>query len=146
MRKWTKVNFAPCNLSFVVLWHSRSQWPHGPRRWSAAITCWGCGFESRRGMDVCLLWVCVLSGRGLCVGLITRPEESYRMRCVWLNVIMKPRKWGGPGPLGAVVQRKKTFSGIGQNKTRLASFWCLLVKSNATDLSSVFSEEMFSRT
>jgi hypothetical protein len=22
---------------------------------------------------------CVLSGRGLCVGLITRPEESYRM-------------------------------------------------------------------
>jgi coenzyme F420-reducing hydrogenase gamma subunit len=25
---------------------------------------------------------CVLSGRGLCVGLITRPEESYRVRCV----------------------------------------------------------------
>jgi hypothetical protein len=22
---------------------------------------------------------CVLSGRGLCVGLITRPEESYRV-------------------------------------------------------------------
>jgi hypothetical protein len=43
-------------------------------------------------------------------------------------------------------QRKKTFSGTGQNKTRLASFWCLLVKSNANDLSLVFSEEMFSRT
>jgi hypothetical protein len=28
-------------------------------------------------MDVCLL--CVLSGRGLCDGLITRPEESYRL-------------------------------------------------------------------
>jgi hypothetical protein len=28
---------------------------------------------------------CVLSGRGLCVGLITRPEESYRMcACVWV--------------------------------------------------------------
>jgi hypothetical protein len=26
-------------------------------------------------MDVCLL--CVLSGRGLCDGLITRQEESY---------------------------------------------------------------------
>jgi hypothetical protein len=26
---------------------------------------------------------CVLSGRGLCVGLITRPEESYRVWCVW---------------------------------------------------------------
>jgi len=24
----------------------------------------------------------VLSGRGLCDGLITRPEESYRLRCV----------------------------------------------------------------
>jgi hypothetical protein len=26
--------------------------------------------------------VFVLSGRGLCVGLITRPEESYRLWCV----------------------------------------------------------------
>jgi len=25
---------------------------------------------------------CVLSGRGLCNELITRPEESYRLRCV----------------------------------------------------------------
>jgi len=34
-------------------------------------------------MDVCLLWVLrVLSGRGLCDELITRPEESYRLWCV----------------------------------------------------------------
>jgi hypothetical protein len=26
----------------------------------------------------------VLSDRGLCVGLITRPEESYRVWCVWV--------------------------------------------------------------
>ena len=32
-------------------------------------------------MSVCCQ-CCVLSGRGLCVGLITRPEESYRVRCV----------------------------------------------------------------
>jgi hypothetical protein len=32
-------------------------------------------------MDVCLL-CCVLSGRGLCDELITRPEESYRLWCV----------------------------------------------------------------
>jgi hypothetical protein len=32
------------------------------------------------GMDICLL--CVLSSRGLCDGLITRPEESYRLCCV----------------------------------------------------------------
>jgi len=25
---------------------------------------------------------CVLSGRGLCDEMITRPEESYRLRCV----------------------------------------------------------------
>jgi len=25
---------------------------------------------------------CVLSGRGLCAGLITRTEESYRLWCV----------------------------------------------------------------
>jgi hypothetical protein len=31
----------------------------------------------------------VLLGRGLCVGLITRPEEFYRAVC--LSVIEKPR-------------------------------------------------------
>jgi len=31
-------------------------------------------------MGVFLLWV--LSGRGLCDELITRPEESYRLWCV----------------------------------------------------------------
>ena len=29
---------------------------------------------------------CVLSGRGLCDELITRPEESYRMWCVVCNL------------------------------------------------------------
>jgi hypothetical protein len=34
-------------------------------------------------MDDCPLWVlCVLSVRGLCDELITRPEESYRLWCV----------------------------------------------------------------
>jgi hypothetical protein len=28
---------------------------------------------------------CVLSGRGFCVGLITRPEAFYRMWCVWVR-------------------------------------------------------------
>jgi hypothetical protein len=30
-------------------------------------------------MDVCFCECCVLSDRGLCDGLITRPEESYRL-------------------------------------------------------------------
>ena len=32
---------------------------------------------------------CVLLGRGLCDGLITRPEESYRLWCV-VRVVLKP--------------------------------------------------------
>jgi hypothetical protein len=35
------------------------------------------GSNPAEGMDVCLF--CVLSGRGLFVGLIIHPEESYRM-------------------------------------------------------------------
>ena len=33
-------------------------------------------------MDVCSRECCVLSGRGLSVGLITGPEETYRVWCV----------------------------------------------------------------
>ena len=35
-------------------------------------------------MDFCFKW-CVLSGRGPLFGLITRPEESYRMWSVWVR-------------------------------------------------------------
>jgi hypothetical protein len=40
------------------------------------------GSNPGRGMDVCLLCLYVVLscvGRGLCDGLITRPEESYRV-------------------------------------------------------------------
>ena len=53
--------------------------------WSLA--CWKCGFESCRGSrmsDYCKC--CVLSGRGLCVGLMPRPDESYRLWCVCVCV------------------------------------------------------------
>ena len=44
-------------------------------------------------MDVCYQ-CCVLSGRGLCNGLITRPEESYRLWCVVVcdQEILKTRR------------------------------------------------------
>jgi hypothetical protein len=42
-------------------------------------------------MSVCCE-CCVMSGRGLCDGLITCPEESYRVWCVWVCVIVKPRR------------------------------------------------------
>jgi len=61
----------------------RSQWPRCLRR----------GFMASRLPELRVrvppgAWMsvscecCVLSGRGLCVGLITRPEESYRVWCV----------------------------------------------------------------
>ena len=40
-------------------------------------------FESHPGLGCfCVVKCCVLSGRGLCDGLITRSEESYRLRRV----------------------------------------------------------------
>jgi hypothetical protein len=36
---------------------------------------------------------CVFSGRGLCDGPITRPEESYR-QCLSLGVMSKPQQLG----------------------------------------------------
>jgi len=45
---------------------------------------------------------CVFSGRGLCVGLTTRPE----VWCV-LSVIMNPRERGGLGQLGLWPHVKK---------------------------------------
>ena len=41
------------------------------------------GSNPTGGMDICVCCECrVLSGRGLCDELITRPEESYRLCCV----------------------------------------------------------------
>ena len=39
------------------------------------------GSNPAGGMDVCCE-CCVLLGRGLCVGLVTRPEEYHRVWCV----------------------------------------------------------------
>jgi hypothetical protein len=50
---------------------------------------------------------CMLSGRGLCVGLIPRPEESHRVWCESLSVISKPRQGGGLDPIGLSRHQKK---------------------------------------
>jgi hypothetical protein len=63
-----------------VLFNCRSQWPRGRRR---PFCCWIRMFESCSGHGY---FYVVLScvGRGLCGGLITIPEESYRVSvCVW---------------------------------------------------------------
>ena len=58
----------------------RSQWPRGLRRRSTAahlLQSW-VRIPPRAWMFVCCE-CCVLSGRGLCDGLIIRSEESYRL-------------------------------------------------------------------
>ena len=61
----------------------RSQWPSGLRRRSAATRLLRLWVRIPRGarMSVCCE-CCVMSGRGLCDELITRPEESYRLWCI----------------------------------------------------------------
>jgi hypothetical protein len=45
--------------------------------------CWDRGLLLHRGHGcLSLVSVCVLSGAGLCDGLITPPEEYYRVWCV----------------------------------------------------------------
>ena len=58
----------------------RSQLPRGLRRWFATARLLGLWVRISPGawMFVCCV-CCVLSGRGLCDGLIIRPEESYRL-------------------------------------------------------------------
>jgi hypothetical protein len=72
-------------LSWLLFCNSRSQWPRSLRCGSAAARLLGLWVQipAATWMSVCCE-CCVLSGRGLCVGLITRPEESYRVRCVWV--------------------------------------------------------------
>ena len=59
-------------------------------------------------MSVCFE-CCVLSGRGLCDELITRPEESYRLLCVVVCDIEKKNLVNeeGQGHLGGLPRPEK---------------------------------------
>ena len=66
-----------------------TQTPSEPIRVAARSKAWVCGrslavivvSNPAGGMGDCYD-LCALSRRGLCVGLVTRPEESYRVWCV----------------------------------------------------------------
>jgi hypothetical protein len=87
-----------CNLKADILTISRSRWPRCLRRRSAVA--WLLGSRVRIPLGAwmfvsCLYVVLSCVGRGLCDGLITRPEESYRVHnCVWLRNLK-----GGQGPI-----------------------------------------------
>jgi hypothetical protein len=58
----------------------RSEWPRGLSRRSSAARLLRLWVRIPPGTWMCVCRECfVLSGRGLCDGLITRPEKSYRM-------------------------------------------------------------------
>jgi hypothetical protein len=65
---------------------------------------------------------CVLSGRGFCVGLITRPEESYRLWCV----SDCDRNEEALAPVGAVAPWKKNISL--QDKSSTLFFLCSVAR------------------
>ena len=89
------------------------------------FACWGLRVRIPPvGMDVCCD-CCVLSGSGLCVGLITRPEESYRLWCVVmcdLETSWMRRPW----PTGSWCARNK------QNYTRCQFLY--LTQGSSVDL------------
>jgi hypothetical protein len=64
---------------------SRSRWPRDLSRVSAATRLLGLRVRILPGAWMSLFCeCCVLSDRGLCVGLVTLPEESYRVWWVWV--------------------------------------------------------------
>jgi len=118
--KWTVVSLSIlkshplCVLKFHFLTTvDRSQWPR-LRRGCEVARLLGLRFQiPPRSWMYVPCECCVLSGRGHCVGLITRPKESCRLH-VCLGVIVKPWQWEGPGPVGAVApqgEKRWTWTG-----------------------------------
>jgi hypothetical protein len=67
-------------LRCFILLCSPSQWPSGLRRGSSAERLLAFRVRVLPGSQISVSCeCCVLSGRGLCDGLITRPEQCYRV-------------------------------------------------------------------
>ena len=83
----------------------RSQWLRGVRSAAARLLrLWV--RNPQEGMDICCE-CCVLSGRGLCEKLNTRPEESYRLWCVVVCVL--ETSWMmRPWPTGGLLRQAQT--------------------------------------
>ena len=80
-------------MSLKHIVYSRSQWSCGLIRGSAAARLLGLCARIPPGswMFVCCVCCVVLSGRGFCIGLVTRPEESCRVwfiQWVWSRSVL----------------------------------------------------------
>jgi hypothetical protein len=82
-----------CNIIRQHTFGARqSRWLRGLRSGSAAVCLLGLRvrIQSVARLSVSCEYF-MLSGRGFYVGLITRPEESYEVWCVQLQIIAKSR-------------------------------------------------------
>ena len=67
------------------------------------------GSNPTGGMDGLSVVSVVLSGRGLCDELITRPEESYRLRCVVVCDLENLKNEEAMTRVGSQRHKKKTW-------------------------------------
>jgi len=101
------INFRDFSVNIVVS-VTRSLWSRGLRRRSAAARLLRPWVRIPPGAWMFVCYECrVLSGRGLCDELITRPEESYRLWCVVVCDLEEPQEWGHDPRWVAAPQRKK---------------------------------------
>ena len=118
------------------------QWSRGLRRSSAAARLLRLWVRIAAGVRISVSCeCCVLSGRGLCDELITRPEESYRLWCVvvcdletsWMR---RPwPHWGG----GAVAPKKKWTSHCPAEHPATSRIWIWTRGLHAAEIFPCFS-------
>jgi hypothetical protein len=104
-------------IHFTVIIDSRSQWPRGLGVSLRPFASRDCGFESHREHGC--LECCVLSGRGLCDGLITRPEDSYRLWCVVVRDLENLMNEEALAHWGAVAPKTSIQAGINTFHSKL---------------------------
>jgi hypothetical protein len=78
-----------CGFMYV----HRTQLPRGLRRGSVTARLLRLWVRIPRGHRVLSVEYCVLLCRGLCFGLITNSEKSYRVWCVWGRSWTVRRPW-----------------------------------------------------
>jgi hypothetical protein len=120
----------------------RYQWPRGLRHRSAAARLLRSWFRIPPGawMYICCE-CCVLSGRGLCDELITRPEESYRLWCfVVCNLEISILRRSRPALGRSATERNRTWLAFPHHKYgRLSQSLPKLIKSrNLHDIYFIF--------
>ena len=94
-------------MSITYSYSGRSHWPLGLRRRSTAARLLRLWVRIPPGAWMSVYCeCCVLSCRGLCVGLITRPEESYRLCCV-VMCDLETSWMRRPLPTGGLLRQKE---------------------------------------